>query len=484
MMSLRGGRRGDRRGNLMKCIYEIAAVAFGSFAMTASLFAAAPKISIPPIDFKPGTAERLVLKNGVIVYLKEDHELPTFDLSIRMKTSPADETVPESLVFMADVWRTGGTQKRTPEQLNDALEFMATGVGTFADYESAGASVSCLSKNIPQSMAILMDVFFHPAFREEQLSLSKAKALESLKRKNETPAQIGRRAFRDVIYGKNHLYAHEPNEQSVTRVKRADLVALHKRVLAPDRAMITISGDFKKDEMIALLETYFADWKKTGRVVPSYDYAIKDAPKSGIFLVDKDFNQSRVSMGRIGISRHSPERYAMLLTNDILGGGGPSRLFGEIRSRQGLAYVVASFFVNPIGPGMSGVICQTKSESVTTAIKAIQKELDKFTAGPIRGDEIALAKESNSNSFVFGFDSAEQIVAARAMNEFNEFPPDEIDKFLNKLQAVTPVEIAAIGQKYFAKEGMTIVVVGDKKKFKEPLSTLGPVVEIPLADVN
>ncbi len=455
----------------------------GFALLIAPVFAAPPAVQMSPLHFKPGQAERTTLSNGVIVYLLEDHELPIFDMNIRMKSSPADAASFDPFDFVGEVWRTGGTKTRTPEQLNSELEQMAMSVETGADEETFSVSLACLSKNKDKGIEIFSDVLLHPAFREDQLSLAKAKELEGLRRKNDTPPQIARRAFRDAVYGKAHVYAHESTEKGVQRVSAADLLALHKRVVVPDAAVICVAGDFDKAEMLASLEKIFGAWKSAERVVPPYDFSARQPSTGTVFFVQKDSNQSRVTMGRLGPARHHPDHFVLELADYMLGGGGPSRLFGEIRSRLGLAYVVASFYQVTQGPGLMGVACQTKSGSTIAAIKAIQSELDKFSKGPIHDDELRLAKDSIENSFVFGFDSPWEIVNARATNEFYGFPADYLDTYADRIEGVSKEAVQAAARKYYVKENMKTMVVGNEKGFDAPIDTLGSVTRLRVEDI-
>jgi predicted Zn-dependent peptidase len=455
------------------------------FLAVAVVQAAPPQVQIDPLDFKPANAERIVLKNGVVVFLKEDHELPLFDMQMWIHVSPADEPTPDAFGFFGAVWRAGGTPSRAPEKLNEELERMPASVETSAGEEALAIGVSCLSKDTAKSLEIFTDVLLHPAFREDQVALQRSKMMEALLRKNETPQQISRRAFRDVVYGKSHYYAHEPSAASIQKVGRKQLLALHKLAVVPDQAVIAVAGDFKRDELIAALEHLFADWKPSGRTVPPYDYSVKnDVPSGRIFFVSKDSAQSRITVARLGPSRHTPDHFALDVADYILGGGGPSRLFGEIRSRLGLAYVVGSFVLEFKGPGLLGVGCQTKASSSVAATQAILDQLKKFSAGPISSDETALAKDSLANSYVFEFDTPMQVASARALNEFYGFPEDYIDIYAGRLKEVSDTDVAKVAKEYYAPDKMKVMIVGNEKKFDPPLSALGHVTEIPLKDVN
>ncbi len=467
--------------NRMKGVPAFAGITI--LILSSMLFAGVPKPAAPEI-YVPPDAERVVLSNGVVAFLYENHELPLFDMSIRFKASPADEVPDHSFEMLDDVWRTGGTKNLSPDALDEKLESMAASVDTNADNESLSVSVSCLSRDTEAALDVWMDVMLNPAFDSRKLAIAKGQAVEALRRKNEEPNQIGRRAFRDVIYGPNHIYASDPLPADINRISRADLIAIHRRVVAPQTAYIAAAGDFDKKALIADLERRFAHWPKTQRVDPPYDYSVSSGAVGRVFLVEKDFSQSRVSIGRLGISRHSPERYASDVADYILGGGGPSRLFGEIRSRRGLAYMVGSFVQKPTGPGMIGVISQTRAGATVAVIDAILAELKRFSSEPVTPAELELAKASMVNANVFNFDLPYKIASAHANMEFFGFEPDELKTKPKKILAVTREEVLAMGKKYYDPANLKIVVVGDPKKFDGSLDKFGKVEKIPLDSIR
>src|SRR5262245_17444671 len=111
-------------------------------------FAKPPNIGeLPPLHYTPPEPTRVVLSNGIVVYLLEDHELPLFDLNIKMKVSPADQKPDRqgSMSFLGTVWRAGGTKKRSPTALNQELEMMPAQVETGANEEAVSISLSSLS---------------------------------------------------------------------------------------------------------------------------------------------------------------------------------------------------------------------------------------------------------------------------------------------------------------------------------------------------
>lgn len=441
---------------------------------------------VPALKFTPREPERHVLSNGAVVYLIEDHELPLLTLTLKMKSTPAFEAESQAglIGLFGQAWRAGGTVSRPPDKLNETLERIATNIETSATYEYAAISMETLSKNKAESLALFADILFNPRFDNAQISVAKGKALEALRRRNDDPANIGRRAFRDVIYGEKHIYAREASETSVQKMSRRDLVALHKALIIPDKAILTAAGDFKSAELLAELESLLQRWKPTGRFPPPYDYAVTAAKPGAVFYVRKAVNQSRVTVGRVGVARHNPDHFRLTIADYILGGGGASRLFGQIRSRLGLAYAVGSVFSEQEGPGIIAVGAQTKASSTVEIVRAIEAELKKFSSVAPTPAELKLAKDAIANSFVFNFDSPAEIAAQKADLEFYGYPQDYLETYLDNVRRVSAADVLNVGRKYYLPEQMKTIVIGDPEKFGRSLSDLGAAVELPLETIR
>jgi zinc protease len=232
------------------------------------------------------------------------------------------------------------------------------------------------------------------------------------------------------------------------------------------------------------LNRRFNAWPRTGRVVPAYDYAPKNPVKGNVFFVHKEFTQSRFTVGRLGLDQHNPDHFAVELADYILGGSGPSRLFNEIRSRQGLAYMVGSFSLERRGTGLVGAVCQTKAESTALALAGVREQMNKMAAGPIRDEEVSLAKDAILNSFVFRVNSRANVVEQEAGYEFEGFPAGYLAAYPSHVNAVNKEEIQRVAKKYYAPDGLTILVVGDRAKLGDGLKKFGEVVEIPLEKID
>jgi predicted Zn-dependent peptidase len=432
-------------------------------------------------DVKIPRVERVTLANGMQLFLLEDHELPLVDASAMIRVGsvyePADKIGLASIT--GTVMRTGGTTSKTGDQLDEELEQIAASVETWIGQNSGGASVSVLKEDVDKGLAILADVLMNPAFREDKIELAKIQHRSYIARRNDNMRSIANREYVKVIYGPESVYARHTEYATIDNITRDDLVAFHKRFYHPNNVMLAVWGDFDTKQMVAKIGEVFKGWEKADVEVPKVPQVQYDF-RSTVNLIRKDdINQSAIFLGHIGGMMNDPDYHALTMMNTILGEGFTSRLFKNVRSRKGLAYSV--FGVYSAGydhPGVFYVGCQTKSESTVYAIRAMTEEVKKMTESEVTDEELALAKDSYLNSFVFNFDSKGKIINRLLTYEYFGYPPDFLEKTKENIEKVTKKDVLRVAQKHLKPDKMQILAVGRPQDFGEPMSVLGPVREI------
>ena len=432
-----------------------------------------------PLNFVPPKVDRVVLENGMILYLLEDHDLPIFNITARIRTGAIYE--PQEKAGLASltgfVMRSGGTVSMPADKMNEELEFMAASVETAVDRESGSANLSTLKKDIDKSLKIFADVLMNPAFPEDKIRMRKDEVIESIRRENDNPSQIAQREFRKIMYDSKHPYSRkiEGTLESIEKITRDDMIAFHKKYFRPNNIILGISGDFNKDEIIKKLNAVFANWKKEEIQFPEVPKVDRRFEKA-VFYAYKDIYQANVIMGHLGIHRKSSDYFPVMIMNFILGGGSfTARIPGRIRSDEGLAYSAYSAFQTARDIGMFFVSCQTKLESTNRAISIALEELDKIRKTPIDKNELTQAKETFMNQFVFRFTTSASIVGQKADIEYEDLPLNYIETYLDNVQAVTQEDVQRVARKYLHPDDIKILVVGDNEKFDKPLDSFGKV---------
>ena len=222
------------------------------------------QMTFKPVEFTPPEPDRVVLENGMVVYLLEDHELPLISMTATMRTGswldPAEKIGLASLT--GSIMRTGGGGGLSAEQVDEELEQFAGDVGISIGRQSGSASLDVLSKDLKRGLQIFAGLIRTPAFEPARVELAKLQAIEGIRRRQDNPGSIVGREFVKLLYGADHPSARESSIGSITRITRDDLVAFHRKTIHPNGMMLGVTGDFDKSAMLALLREVFGDWKK------------------------------------------------------------------------------------------------------------------------------------------------------------------------------------------------------------------------------
>ena len=434
-------------------------------------------------EFNPPQPKRIELPNGMVVFLQEDHELPTIDGTARIRGG--DRSVPANKTGLMDVygevWRTGGTKTQTGDQLDDYLEQRAAKVETGGGGDSTTVSWSCLKEDFDDVFRMFVDVLKNPQFRADKIEIAQKGMYDGISRRNDDPGQIAGREAAKLVYGAHNPYARVAEYATVAAITRQDLVEWHGKYVHPNNIILGVVGDFDSAKMEAHLREAFAAWPKGPA---ANDPEIKPEPaKPGYYQVDKtDVNQTDIQMVALGITRRNPDYFALSVFNEAFGGGFSSRLFGDIRTTKGLAYAVGG----GVGaswdhPGMLRLTVSTKSKTTFESIQALDDEIADLPKRPISDEEIKRAKDAILNSFVFRFDSPGKVLQEKMAYEFYGYPLDFMENFQKGIEKVTKEDVARVAAKYIHRDQMAVLVVGNVNEFDKPLSSLGTVNKVDIA---
>jgi zinc protease len=473
-------------------IVSLSASAFGQAASSVSAAGSgspAPwtswkKVPIPPLPaFRPKQPTKITLKNGMTIFLQEDHELPFINGFIMIRggsrDEPADKTGLTDLYGAA--WRTSGTAAITGDKMDDILEAKAAKIETNNDTESTSLTWSSFKQDFDQVFGMATSLLMHPEFRADKLALAKQQEDTGIIRRNDDPEQIAVREAELLAYGKNSPYARVPEFATVHAVTLADLTAWHDRTVTPNNMILGVSGDFNTAEMEAKLRAAFEPLPRGPEFI-----SVKTTfpgPTPGVYLAQKsDVNQSNVWIVGLGTERNNPDYYALSVMNTVFSGGFGSRLFQDVRTRLGLAYSVeGAFGASYDHPGIFYVAAGTKSASTVAATQAMLQQIGELKTVPPTATELRNAKDQVLNSWVFHFDSPEKILRQQATLAFFGYPPDFIEKYRNGIEKVTAADVTRVANKYVHPSKLAILVVGNDAQFGTPLSTLGPVKKLDIS---
>jgi predicted Zn-dependent peptidase len=434
----------------------------------------------PTLPLSPPQPKRVVLENGLVLYLLRDPEVPLVSVQALVRTGAVLE--PADKVDLAEitgrVMRTGGTARATGPELNRRLESLGAVLETGIGRQSATASLSVLAPDLAVGIELLADVLRAPVFDPAEVERVKRRKIEEIRRSNDEPDAIAFREFRTAVYGDDPR-GRQSSPEMTAAITRDDLVDFHARSFFPDRTLLGISGLFDEDELLALVRKHFGDWRPAGVPAPAFPVPTRP-PQGEVLLAAKDVPQATLIMGHLAPPKNSPDFFVFSVLDDILGGSGfTSRLTSEIRSNRGLAYSVGSFYRGDVGYGVFGAYCMTKSASALEAARLMRGIIGRIRDEGVSAAELRRSKDAIVNGLIFSIDGTRAVIAQRMGFAYDGFPDDFLERYRDRIEAVSLEEVRAAAGRLLHPDALSTVVVGEEGAL-QGFEEFGPVKRITL----
>ncbi len=444
------------------------------------------QLTYPPLpDLHIPQPTRIVLDNGMVVFLLEDHELPIVQVSARIRTGsrlePADKAGLAALT--GTVIRSGGTTTRTGDALDDYLERKAASIETGIGMASGSASMTCLIEDFAEVFAVFGDVLQNPRFDQEKLDLAKKKVMAGIARQNDNPGGILSREFAKLIYGNDSPYARVETYATVNNISRQDLVDWHAKYVVPNRVILGLVGDFQTEKALDLIKHTFGSWPQ-GKAFddPVVPYRTSTAKK--VYYVEKDdMTQAKIIIGHMGLTRKHPDYHPVVIINQIVSGSFGARLFSNVRSQKGLAYDVSG----GIGfgwdyPATASFSMSTKTETAQAGIDALLEEARKIMeTEPPTEEEVRKAKTSLLNSFVFSVDSPGKLLGKFLTYEYFDYPSDWLTRFRTGIEQTTADQVRKAARTHIKPDQFVLLIIGPRQGTAPALAQYETVEELDIS---
>jgi predicted Zn-dependent peptidase len=437
------------------------------------------KLAFPPLKYEPPAPDqfRVQLQSGPVAYIVPDRERPLVNLSVTIRTGKYLEPAgKEGLAsFTGYLLTHGGAGTNSAAQLEERLAFLGAQLSSDIGDTQGSVTLNLLSKDLDEGLALLRDVLYAPRFQDDRIALQKQQTLQAIKQRNDNSAAIEGRETGFLANGGNFWANRYSTSNSIDSITSLDIKKFHRQWFWPSNFIVAVTGDFDREQMISKLENVFgncpysvlSDFPSVYQTPPPIPTNITFAAP-GVYFVNKpDVNQGRVSLMLPGITRDNPDYYAVIMMNDILGGGGfTSRIMNRIRSDEGLAYSAYSSFPGGVYyPGVFTIAFQSKSRTAAYAASIALEETKRIAAQPVSDEELSLAKKAFIASFPNYFNTKEKIAEQFARDEFTgryAKTPQFWKTFRANIEAVTKDDVARVAKKYLAADQFVVFIVGNE----------------------
>ncbi len=429
-----------------------------------------PRFTLPQL-------QRRKLSNGLDVLIVEHHELPVVTMNMVVKGGAAAEPASSAGLasFTADMLDEG-TTTRSALGLSNELANIGANIGSSADWDASRLSMTTLTRHLTKALELYSDVLINPAFSAADLDRIRSARLQGVATRRNDANAIAAEVYASLLYGANHPYGHSQNgdEASVRDASAENLRSFYSTYYRPNNAVMVVVGDVKPDAIVAQLESALSGWKAAPVPAVKLDLAPMARQQSTIYLVDRPgAAQSVINIGLVGAPRSTPDYFARIVLNQILGGAFVSRVNLNLREQKGYTYGARTAFAFRRGAGpftaSAGVQTAVTKESVAEFLKELRGIRGEI---PISMTELEQAKQSLIRGFPRTFETPLQIATRLGDIALYGLPDNYFNSYIAGVQRVTAADVLRAANSTIDPSRLAILVVGDRTVVEAGLRSL------------
>ena len=445
---------------------------------------APPVAPVSALEFP--AIERAKLSNGIPVAFARRTAVPRLVVAMDFNAGFAADVLntPGTQALMLDTLDEG-TQTLDATQIAEAQERLGASIATGGSLDTSSVTLSALTANLAPSLDLMADVVQRPAFRDEDVARVRDQTLADLAQAQATPSSLARRTIEPILYG-THPYGQPSdglgNTASVEALTPAAMRAAHDQWLRPDVARITVVGDTTMAQLLPLLEKAFGGWQAPAMAKPvkSADAAIPAAAPRIVLIDRPNSPQSVILAGKVlPLTGTTPDTESLSLANEVLGDGFLSRLNLDLREDKSWTYGASSGITRPVGPRAFVVSAPVQADRTGDSIKAILANMKAFPAKiPVTAAELERVTESNIRGLPNQFETNADVAGAIRINDRLGRPDNYYQTIPALYRAIGKAQLEAAARQYLQPQGLTFVVVGDRRQVEPQLRGLGMPIEV------
>lgn len=456
----------------MRSFILISLVVINSCVVFAQVDRSKPPVPKPAREIEIGEYQSFTMKNGLQVFVVENHKLPRLQFSIQLKHDPILEGDKAGYVSIAGNLMGTGTTTRTKSQLDEEIDFIGATLSTSA----GGLFASSLTKHTDKLLELITDVLYNPSFKQSELDKIKTQTLSGLSAGKEDPGTIAANVRSVLLYGKDHPYGEITTEKSVEAITLEDCRNYYQKYFRPNNAYLVMVGDISFREAKKIADKNFARWKEGE--IESQKFTVPTPPeKTYVALVDRPASvQSIINIAYpVNLKIGSEDVLKARVMNQILGGNFSSRLNQNLREEHGYTYGAGSQLSSDNLVGRFTASVSVRNEVTDSAIYELLYELKRMASEPISANELLAAKASIAGSFGRSLEQPQTIASFAVNTARYNLPKDYYSTYLQRLESVSIDDVKTIAKKYIRPDQAYIEVVGKGSEIADNLKQFGRV---------
>lgn len=366
----------------------------------------------------------------------------------------------------------GTQQYPTARHISEAIEGVGGAFNGSTSKEITNYTARIPGEHLAEVLGVLADMARRPLFDPAELEKERGVIIEELRSTKDDPQEWVGLLIDEVMWPGLELGRDDAGfEETVAQLQRAQMLAYLDEYYRPNNLVISLAGNINEEHALDLVNRLFGDWQP--RSHRPYAPCFPPLDATPVVIIDRPTEQVNLCLSTLGISYASPDYYAFMLANAILGDGMSSRLFQTIREEQGLAYDIGSFFNSYAETGNFIVSAGIDARQTEAAIRAILQELTRLCETPVPPDELARVKAYTRGGMLLSMEGTHQVASWLGSQESLRSDILDIDTMVALIDAVTAQDIQRVAQTCFAPQWRRLALIGPcKTKQAERLGKL------------
>lgn len=426
-------------------------------------------------------AQEATLKNGLhVVLLESNHRLPIFSMEmVVMSGGLSDPSDMRGVATATAALLREGTAKHNSRELSEALDTIGATLGANSALSSFTSNINSagLTENFDQVLDLMAEVIRTPKFPEDEVERYKSRVKAQYPLLRSQPGFLAQERLNKAIYGDHPAALGFVPMDSLAKITAADLIKFHSQSYLPNNATLFIAGDVTLKDVLPKIERAFGDWER-GTAPTLTLPAVPAQADTKISLINRPGSvQTVFQIGSLGLERTDPDYVALVVMNRILGGGGSSRLFLNIREDKGYAYSVGSNFTSSKYRGVFTAQSPVRTEVTEGAMREFMNEFNRIRDEKVSPADLDKAKHAIVGQFALTLETPAALLNLITTQKLYGLPGDYWDIYPRKVEAITADDVQRVARKYIDLKHLQIVAVTDAAKARDALAKYGTVQE-------
>jgi zinc protease len=425
------------------------------------------------------------LDNGLRLAIVNDARLPI--VSFRLAFRGGDSVDPAHLPGLSDMMShlmNEGTSSRTSVQIAEQVERIGATLTISSTSDFVTVAASALSVYVDEILELMADVTLNPSFPQNEIDLARENTKQMLIQQRAQPNFLASERAAKVMFG-DHPYSRiSPTPASLDAMSREKFVEFHRQVFVPNDAVLLVVGDVDVAEMTAKLRTLFGAWRGASTSLANFPSPPQQSSRT-VYLVDRPGSaQSNIVIANAGITRTSPDYFAMLVLHTILGANASSRLFMNLREEKGYTYGAYTSLDARRLAGTFRASAEVRTPVTGASLREFFLELERIRSERVPEEELRNAKSYLSGVFPLRIETQDGLIDQLTSIRMFGLPSDYLHTYRDNVNAVTAEDVRRVALQHVTPDRAAIVVVGDVAEIESQVREYSEQIEFYDTDGN